>query len=203
MRISIESATPAGRGYGSSTTDCTAGVRALASFAGRSAEPAEIASITACAERAMDPTMYGLEPLVFLPRLGVCLERFRWPWPALHVAPADLGGAAVDTDNEPMAAYTQCEIDEFERLLDAAAGCFARGDAGGLAAIGTRSAEIHQRHRPHPGFAGFVSLAAGAAACGLAVSHSGTAAALLLPHPVPGSYSLASVQKEDPCLSFS
>ncbi len=200
--ITIRSAAPAGHGYGTSTSDCIAAIQAVAALAGRVSDPRELASIAVSAEGASDSTMFGTQPVVFLQRRGRCLHRFNQAWPVLSVLPVDLGGPAVDTLSQPVPDYSPEELEEFRYLLNVAATAFSTGDARTLASVSTRSAEIHQRHRPLPGYADLLRRASETAADGIAISHSGTAAALLFARPYPGSYVLGGNEEESRCPSF-
>jgi uncharacterized protein involved in propanediol utilization len=188
--ITIRSAAPAGHGYGTSTSDCVAAIRALAALAERVTNSRELASIAVSAEGASDSTMFGTLPVVFLQRRGRCLRRFGRVWPLLYVLPRGLGGLAVDTLSQPMPEYTGEDLEEFRYLLNLAATGFSTGDARTLASVATRSAAIHQRHFPRPGYADLLRQSAEQAADGVAISHSGTAAALLFARPHPGCYVL-------------
>lgn len=202
-KISIRSSAPIGRGYGTSTSDCSAAIHAVAALAERTAGPREVAAIVAKVEGASDSTMFGTRPVAFLSRRGRCLRRFNRRWPLLHVLPFDLGGPPVDSASEPVPDYSREEIEEFGHLLNAAAAGFSTGDAKALAAVATRSAAIHQRHRPQTGYAALVRRCAEHAADGLAISHSGTAAALLFARPYAGCYALGQVETmENACPSF-
>ena len=177
--IDISSCIPVGRGCGSSTADCVAAVRAVAGWAGVRTTAEEIANIVHHAEIACDPTMFDNEPVAFLPREGRVLRRLAPRWPALDVQVIDLGGTPVDTDASVVPSYSSAELEEFEGLLDLASAGFAAGDAVILARVATRSAEIHQRHRPHPAWSRLRDDALRRGAYGIAIAHSGTVAAIL------------------------
>ncbi len=178
--IRIRSAIPAGRGYGSSTADCVAAIRALAAMLGVEVSAEDIAVIAARAELACDSTMFGLRPVAFLPLRGRCERYFDGAWPdGWSVEMVDLGGPGVDTCATPRPRYTAREIEEFEVLLRESGTAFARRDASALGAITTRSAAIHQRYRPHPAWARLRDRAMARGALGVAIAHSGTAAAIL------------------------
>jgi len=179
MALTIASAIPVGRGCGSSTADCVAAVRAVAAAVGVFANAEEIAEIVHCAEVACDPTMFGREPVVFLPRAGRVLRRLAPRWPALRATVADLGGPAVDTDACSVPRYTADELEEFRELLARLESAFDTGDGRELARVAMRSAHIHQRRRPHSRWLAFRDSAMRQGAWGVAISHSGTVAAVL------------------------
>ena len=173
--VTVESAMPVGRGCGSSTADCVAAVRAVRPEMGA----AEVARIVAAAEEACDGTMFGLQPVAFLPRRGLVLKVLGTAWPEMGVRMVDLGGAAVDTLGLERIAYKAAEMGEFGALLAELEVAVRAGDGRGVAAVATRSAEIHQRYRPHLGFRAFRERAMADGAWGVAVAHSGTVAAVL------------------------
>lgn len=179
MEIVLESRIPVGRGCGSSTADCVAAVRAVAGLVRRKVRAEEIAEIVHEAEAASDATMFGEEPLAFLPREGRVLRRFDGRWPEMDVSVVDLGGAAVDTDSCAAPEYAAWELEEFARLLARVESAFARGDGEALARVAMRSAEMHQRHRPHWAWPALRERAMREGAWGVALAHSGTVAAVL------------------------
>ena len=175
--LRIDSNIPAGRGYGSSTADCVAAVRALASLA-----PAQIAGIVHQAEAASDSTMYGAEPVVFLPRQGRLLKPLHGSWPHAHVTVIDLGGDAVDTLATPLPTYSAVERKIFIDLLAKLEAAFAGGDLNQIAQVATASTLIHQAHRPHPKWPVTYAALTAAGALGVATAHSGTLVAGLSLH---------------------
>jgi uncharacterized protein involved in propanediol utilization len=191
LAIRIESSIPVARGFGSSTADCVAAVRAVAQLMNRNCAPAELASIVQQAEGASDSTMFGLSPVIFLPERGAILESLEGDWPCLHVTAFDLGGPPIDTLAHQRPCYTEAELDEFAGLLQTARGAFAQGDAEALGRAATGSATIQQRHCPHPQWPDLLRLASRRGAHGIAISHSGTSAALLSEHPIEAADSIA------------
>lgn len=179
LEIAIESQIPVGRGCGSSTADCVAAVRAVAAWAGADADGESIAAVVHDAELACDPAMFDGAPVAFLPRAARVLRRFTGRWPDMAVRVVDLGGAPVDTDACPVPSYSVAELDEFEELIELAAEGFAYADGETLARVATRSAEIHQRYRPHAAWRALHEEAMQSGAWGVAVAHSGTVAVVL------------------------
>lgn len=179
LTIEIVSEIPVGHGCGSSTADCVAAVRAVAAWAGLSARAEDVAEIVHEAEVACDPTMFGVEPVAFLPREARVLRRFEGRWPEMDMKVIDLGGVAVDTEACAVPRYAADELDEFECLLALAAEGFSSGSGEQLARVAMRSAEIHQRHRPHAKWRSLCERAMREGAWGVAIAHSGTVAAVL------------------------
>ena len=178
--LQIQSSIPVGRGYGSSTADCVAAVRAVAQF-----NSEQIAAILHQAEAACDSTMFGDEPVVFLPRQGRIVKRLRGRWPCAHVTVIDLGGEAVDTLATPLPSYTPHDHQDFVRLLEKLEAAFAEGHLEQIAQVATESAMIHQAHRPHPSWAATYRDLMAAGALGVARAHSGTLAAALSHSALP------------------
>jgi uncharacterized protein involved in propanediol utilization len=191
VAITIQSMIPVARGFGSSTADCVAAVRALADLIDHPCTPAELATIVQEAEHASDSTMFGITPIAFLPERGEPLEPLPGKWPLMHITAIDLGGPPTDTLTNRRPHYTSEELDEFANLLAIVRTAFAQGDPSALAQAATRSADIQQRHRPHPRWPELLRLAAATQAYGTAISHSGTAAALLSAHPIKIANSFA------------
>ena len=181
FRLRVDSAIPVGRGCGSSTADCVAAIRAVHP----SAAPDTIARLAHRAEQATDSTMFGLQPLAFLPRHGRVLRVFQGAWPAIHVTVVDLGGDSVDTLQCVRPRYSPHERAEFEELLRIAARAFEEEDAPLLGRVANAGAAIHQRHRPHAAWPALQAAASTLGAYGIATAHSGTVAAVLGPGPLP------------------
>ena len=172
--IRIDSTIPVGRGYGSSTADCVAAVRSLTNL-----DPAQIAKIVHQAEGATDSTMYGEQPVVFLPRLGKLLKLLLGVWPHTHVTVIDLGGGLIDTLATPLPTYTHQEHQAFVDLLALLEAGFASGNLKQISQVATASARIHQSHRPHRKWQDAHDALTAAGALGVARAHSGSLVAAL------------------------
>ena len=184
LEVEVWSDIPVGRGCGSSTADCVAAVRAVADLEGRQVGAEQVGRLAQLAEKASDSTMFDLEPVVFLPRFGMALRRFEWPWPAMHVTVVDLGGAAVDTLACKIPRYSPGELDEFVWLVSDLESSLRAGDPEQLGRVASQGAAIHQRHRKHPHWHSLHETAMSRGAFGVAVAHSGTVAAVLSAGPV-------------------
>lgn len=189
--VEIESPIPVGRGFGSSTADCTAAIRAMAALAGVPCPPAEIAGIAVRAEGACDSTMFGGDPIIWLPERGEALARLDGGWPALCATAFDLGGPAVDTHEMERPVYTPDQLDEFERLLETARYAFAAQDLAGLGRVASASATIHRRRFPRPGWDRLLARPDVRSAAGVAAAHSGTIATVLGTTVMPGGTSFS------------
>lgn len=184
LKITIHSRIPVARGYGSSTADCVAAVRAVANLVSRHPAAEEIAQLVHPAEAASDSTMFGLDPIVFLPLQGAVIRRFSGGWPDLYVSVIDMGGPAVETLAFARPEYSAAELNEFADLLGELEQAFAHRDPVRLGRVSTRSAEIHQVHHPHPAWPTVIDRARTTGAYGVARAHTGTIAALLTASPL-------------------
>jgi uncharacterized protein involved in propanediol utilization len=184
LHLALTSTIPVARGCGSSTADCVAAVRAVARMLDIQPTPEQLANIVQTAEGASDSTMFP-HPVAFLQSRGKVLRPLSGTWPAMHVTVIDLGGPNVHTLDCITPHYSTSEWQEFETLLDQLDTAMHSGDAPTVGRIATRSAEIHQTHRPHPNWPEIRELAAQHQSHGIARAHSGTIAAILSPHPLP------------------
>ncbi|HEU0121366.1 MAG TPA: hypothetical protein VFQ91_12630 [Bryobacteraceae bacterium] len=194
LTLAIDSDIAVGRGCGSSTADCVAAVRAVGDLMGVNWTPETTARLVQRAEGASDATMFGSEPVAFLPRAGQLLRRLGAAWPAMEIAVHDLGGPMVETLACPVPAYTGAELDEFEALLAALERAIAAEDVPAIGGIALRSGEIHQRHRRHEGWVDICRKAAARGAAGVAFAHSGTVAAVLTAAEGKGNWNADSTR---------
>jgi uncharacterized protein involved in propanediol utilization len=178
--LTIESTIPVGHGYGSSTADVIASIRAAAASAGTSLRPSAVSRLAIEAETASDAIAYCEQPVLFSHREGFVLEHFGAEYPPLVVVGCRCGTEPVDTLRLPRARYSSEEIEQFRTLRGLAGRAFAQQDPWLLGRIATISACISQRYLPKPGFDAVRSIAEDFGACGVQVSHSGTVAGILL-----------------------
>ncbi len=182
FRLVIDSRTPVGRGCGSSTTDCVAAIRAVASLLGRNCSINEVARWSVESEWAADSTMFNLRPVAFHQRQGRLLRPLGLAYPSMRVIAIDLGGPPVDTVARRLPAYSVLEVEAFQCLLDILENSIERSDAAGVAQVATESAAIQQTYYPHPRWKEFVTLAQRAGALGVGCAHSGSLAVAFLKH---------------------
>ena len=167
--LRLSSDAPRGVGVGSSTMDALAAIRAVCAAYGRVLTPMQEARLCVAAEGASDPRARLRAPL-FAWRQGVALERLP-PLPPLWAA-GGFDGAGYPT---PLCA-------RFAPIEDAAALLrrgLARGDAGMIGEAATLSATANQDYAPKPHWAEITQAARDCGALGVAVAHTGSAAALL------------------------
>jgi len=179
--LTLESEIPLGHGYGSSTADVIATLRAVAAAAGTSLRRATTARLAAAAEGASDAIAYGTQAVLFAQREGRMLELLGAELPPLVVVSLVSGQErAVDTLALAPARYDSGEIEFFRALRGLLRCAVERQDPWLLGRVATASARIGQRHLPKPRFEHALGLAREHGTCGLQVSHSGSLMGILL-----------------------
>ena len=177
--LRLHSPIPTGLGMGSSSSDVLAALRAVCSAFGAHPDADWLARLAAEAETASDPLMHD-EVVLFAQRHGTVIERWgKWLPEFLLLS--------VDTDPQSGGHDTLClpapHADgmraEFTALVQQARAAFQARDAAAVAAVATRSAELHQRTVPMRGFHALRALSVASGALGLQISHSGTIAGML------------------------
>ncbi len=170
-------------GFGSSTSDVVATVRAVAMAFGHHYGPEAIAEVAVQSETASDSTMFGERVILFAQRRGVALEDLGASLPMVHVIGFNLDptGWGVDTLMFPPARYTWWEIEAFRPLLGLLRRAVRYRDVRLLGYVATASARINQRHLPKPQFDELERITDACGGVGLQVAHSGSIAGILLP----------------------
>jgi len=179
-RVEITSNVPRGIGMGSSTSDVTATIKAVADYHGVSLSVEEIGRLAVLAEIASDSVMIDDRVVLFAHRDGVVLETFGHRLPPMVVVGCDTApGQVVETLGLPPADYTDREAGEFQVLRGALRRAIALEDVALLGKVATASARINQRYLPKPGLEALIELGARHGAAGLQIAHSGTVAGLI------------------------
>lgn len=179
--LTIESAIPIGHGYGSSTADVIASIRAVAAAAGIVLRQSTVAQLAVAAEDASDAIAYNDQALLFAHREGCVIEYFRGEFPPLLVVGFRHGSdQPIDTLRMARARYTSEEIETFRVLRGLAQRSIKHQDPRLLGRVATMSACISQMHLPKPYFDTVLELARRHGACGIQVAHSGTLIGILL-----------------------
>ncbi|MCO6180832.1 kinase [Ciceribacter sp. RN22] len=172
--LTIETAIPVGYGYGSSTADVVAAIRAASAAAGAELHRSAICRLAVAAETASDALVFGEQAVLFAHREGRVLEYLPGEYPPLYVvgfvSPKD---AAVDTLGSAPAHYDSSDIESFRVLRGLARHAIAKQDAGLLGHVASASARINQHHLPKRQFEDLVGLSKAVGACGIQVAHSG------------------------------
>lgn len=172
--LTIESSIPLGHGYGSSTADVVAAIRAVADAAGRPLRSDTICRLASEAEGASDAIAYENQTVLFAQREGRAIEHLGGELPPLVVIGIRTMCTPIDTLALPPARYSTFEIELFRALRGAARRAVLYQDPRLLGKLASCSAWISQRHLPKPQFHEFAQLAEAHGACGVQVSHSGT-----------------------------
>jgi uncharacterized protein involved in propanediol utilization len=179
-RVEITSNVPHGIGMGSSTSDVTATIKAVADYYGVSLSREEVGRLAVLAEMASDSVMIDDRVVLFAHRDGVVLETFGHRLPPMIVVGCDTApGEAVETLGLPPADYTDTEAGEFQVLRGALRRAIATEDVGLLGKVATASARINQRYLAKPGLEALIELCLRHGGAGLQIAHSGTVAGLI------------------------
>jgi uncharacterized protein involved in propanediol utilization len=177
--LTIDSSIPIGHGYGSSTADVVAAIRAVACAAGITLRQSTICELAIAAEGASDAIAYGNDAVLFAHREGRILEHFGGEFPPFVVVGFRVG-KPIDTLQLPRARYSAEEIQLFRVLRGLAYRSIKQQDPRMLGQVATISASISQRHLPKSRFETVLSITRHYGACGLQVAHSGTLIGILL-----------------------
>lgn len=173
--LTLQSSIPVGHGYGSSTADVVASIRAVAAALRVQLRPSIIGRLAVAAEGASDAIAFDEHAVLFAQREGTVIENFGGSLPPLLVVGFKAnGGVQVDTLQLPPARYDSAEIQEFGVLRALVARAVQRQDTNLLGRAASASALISQRHLPKQGFDEIADIARRAGACGVQVAHSGS-----------------------------
>lgn len=193
-QIEIASNVPRGIGMGSSTSDVTATIRAVADYHSVSLTCEEVGQLAVLAECASDSIMIDDRVVLFAHRDGVVLETFGHRLPPMIVVGCDTEpGRHVDTLAFQPADYNDDEIRAFQVLRGALRRGVATADVALLGKVATASARINQRFLPKPALGTLLDLCTQYGGSGVQVAHSGTVAGLLF--DARGSQSVERAQQ--------
>jgi uncharacterized protein involved in propanediol utilization len=172
---------PLMRGFGSSTSDVVAAIRAVQAAFNRVLPEDVVARIAVSAEIASDSLMFGSRSVLFAHRDGVIIEDFGCRLPRLAAVGfgTSADGRGFDTLSVPPARYKRWEVSRFADLHGMLRSALRNGDVKQLGTVATASCVINQRHLPIAPLDVLMPLVGRAAAVGLQVAHSGDVAALV------------------------
>ncbi len=171
---------PLGVGMGSSTSDVTATIRAVADFHGVTLSREEVGRLAVLAEVASDSIMIDDRVVLFAHRDGQVLETFGHRLPPMMVVGCDTEpGSGVDTLSLQQPDYNDAELAAFQVLRGSMRRAIATEDVSLLGRVATASARINQRFLPKPALEPLLELSLGLGGCGIQVAHSGTVAGLI------------------------
>lgn len=180
---------PLCRGFGSSTSDVLAAIRAVKDAFVSPLTPEDVARLAVQAETASDSLMFDESTVLFAQREGTVIEDFGFRMPPLRVlgfgSRPEGGGRGVDTLSLAPARYRSDEIELFGILRTMLREAIQTKDVALLCAVASRSAEINQRHLPVPLLDRVQAAAREAGALGVHVAHSGDIAGLLFDRDDP------------------
>jgi uncharacterized protein involved in propanediol utilization len=173
--LTIESDIPVGHGFGSSTADVIAAIRATAAATGVTLRRSTVCRLAVEAEGASDAIAYGDQVVLFAHREGRIMEHLGGEYPPLLVVGFRSARARpIDTLSLPRARYDQEEIEQFRTLRGLAWRAVRQQDPRLIGRVATASARISQRRLANPRLEAVLDLAAAHGACGVQVAHSGT-----------------------------
>lgn len=186
-QVEIFSNVPTGVGMGSSTSDVTATIRAVADYHGVSLSREEVGRLAVLAECASDSIMIDDRVVLFAHRDGVVIETLGFRLPPMvvvgcNVAPQSL----VDTLGMRPAEYNEDEIAAFKVLRAGMRRAIATEDVALLGRVATASARINQRFLPKDLLEPLIETSREHGGCGVQVAHSGTVAGVIFDARRPG-----------------
>jgi len=181
--LRIDSDIPIGHGYGSSTADVVAAIRAVAAAHAVQLLPSRIGQLAVAAEQASDAIAFDGHAVLFAQREGIVLEDFGGSLPPLLlVGFKSSGGPPIDTLSLPPARYDSTEIQQFRVLRALIAYAVRYQDPNCLGRAATASALLSQRRLPKQDLERVIEIAEDAGACGVQVAHSGSLLGILFDH---------------------
>lgn len=178
--LTIESNIPMSLGYGSSTADVVAAIRAISAAMRVELSRAIICRLAVAAETASDSIVFGPQAVLFAQREGLVIEYLPGEYPPLLIVGfVSTNDASVDTLTFTPARYDRSEIESFRVLRNLARKAILEQDVGLLAHVATASARINQRYLPKENLAELLALADDCGALGVQIAHSGNRMGLL------------------------
>lgn len=178
--LTVKSFTIEGRGFGASTSDCLAAVRAVCDAFHTLLGPQATARLIYEAEGALDPLMFDRD-VIFRSREGVMAEDLGGNLPPVDFLGFDVdpGGPGVVTEACVHPAYTLHELECFRPIIGALRHCVAAQDPVLLGRVASASTRINQGYLPKPELEGIFAVAGEAGSLGVSVAHTGTLVTLL------------------------
>jgi uncharacterized protein involved in propanediol utilization len=183
-RLLVSGNVDVGLGFGSSSSDVIAGIRAVLNAFGAPLSDNAVARLAVESEVASDPLMFD-RMVLFAQREGRIIEDFEVAMCPVEGLGFPLGIEPVDTLAFTPARYNDAEIAALADLRSLLRSALQRGDVRALGRVATGSAIINQRFLPVPKFDAFLRLAADVGAAGIQVAHSGSVGSLLFDPGAP------------------
>jgi uncharacterized protein involved in propanediol utilization len=179
--LELTSRVPLGQGFGSSTSDVLAAIRAVADAFSAKLPTAAVAKLAVEAEEASDSLMFEDSSVLFAHRHGEVIEDFGGCLPRVWVVGfvARPHNRTVDTLELSPARYSQHEIEIFCELRSELREAIVKNNTELLGKVATASTEINQRYLPIPELSKIKAIGRAVGSLGVQVAHSGSIAGLL------------------------
>lgn len=177
--LTIDSNIPPGAGFGSSTADVIAAIRAVADFADLALSRMAVSRIAVEAEIASDSLAFGDQPVLFGHRSGVLIETFNGDYPRVTIVGFSTGDPPIATNDFVSARYSSGEVESFSILRALVSRAVSSNDAAALGRVSSVSANMNQRHLPISRFVEIEKLAQISRALGVQIAHSGNVAGFI------------------------
>jgi uncharacterized protein involved in propanediol utilization len=172
---------PCGKGMGSSSCDILAALRAIISLLHIQIPEETLAKLIVEAEEASDSSILSREA-IFRHREGRVEEYLEGTPPIVHIVVIDtLPESCVLTNSMQRARYSEEQLRTYDVLIARLRRAFRNSDAKDFGAVATASARISQQFLPKPHLEDLIKLAHDVNGHGVAVAHSGTVVAMILP----------------------
>ncbi|MFJ1616210.1 kinase [Streptomyces sp. NPDC088251] len=180
---------PLCRGFGSSTSDVLAAIRAVKDAFAGPLGPQEVARLAVRAETASDSLMFDESAVLFAQREGEVIEDFGYRLPPVRVlgfgSRPENDSRGVDTLAFPPARYDRGEARLFADLQVMLREAIHTKDVALMGAVASRSTEINQRYLPITRLDGIRRIVREAGALGVQAAHSGDIAGILFDRDDP------------------
>lgn len=169
------------QGFGTSTSDIVASIRAISDSFHCQISNHDIAKISVDCEKASDGIMYS-QATLFVTTQGRVLEDFHVPYPAVNVIGfnVDRSGKGLNTLDIPPRSYTREEKKQFMVLRGAIKKALIEQDIDLLGKVAIASARINQRFIEKPSFDDLIQLTEKYEVAGFIVAHSGTRVGIII-----------------------
>jgi uncharacterized protein involved in propanediol utilization len=176
--VTVHGTSEVGLGFGTSTSDVTATIRAVADALSGKLTEARIARIAVLAETAADPLMYD-RMVLFAHRDGCVIEDFAVPMCPFEALGFAVRAEPVHTLALTPARYRPEQITRLARLRRLCQAGLVAGDLATLGAVATESALINQEFLPSSYFPRLREIVRNTGATGIQIAHSGSIASIL------------------------
>lgn len=180
-RLALRSQIPIGHGYGSSSADVIASIRAVFDAFSRTVSAALTSKLAVAAEAASDAIAFEESSILFAHREGGVVEYLGGNLPPFALVSFKAPNPSpISTTALRRARYDAEEIQVFRCALGTVRRAVRYQDPTLLGRATTLSARISQRHLPKSGFNQALAICANHSVNGLQVSHSGSLFGILV-----------------------